>query len=224
MDLKNRTLFFRDGIVTPDNQHFYDEIAKVLNLSTLENWTYKKTYKWFHPRFEREYLAYRFYVLRQWIKKNAFYNNHFVNTLQELLSILGLDAELTTREQQYIEHYKAVVFAKNRNIKNLIVDFQVNDKEEVWYRYDIEFLYQKIETKYVNLTKKSGIYFTNQRLIIDKGNDYISIYYKQLDEVKLHNNMLLIRANNLNLVVISSEMHTMYVSLERIGKLIRLKL
>lgn len=224
MNSKCKPLFKRQLSVTVDNKLFIDAISNQLNLTTLDTWSFKKTSRWLNPLFEKEYIAYRFYVLHEWMKKNEAYSQNYISNLQELLSILDLQDELTELEKQYIDHYKSVVFAKNRNIKNLIVDFYILKDEEVWYRYDLYKIYQLVDGKYQLMYQNPSLYLTNQRLIIDKGNEYLSIFYKDINQWQLTQNMINLTSKCLDFLLISFDIHTIYVSMERIGKLIKQKI
>ena len=116
------------------------------------------------------------------------------------------------------------MFAKNRNIKNLIVDFPLLDKEEVWYHYDLDFFYQKINDKYLKLQEKANIYLSNQRIIIAKGNEYQSIFIDQIKNVKLTTNMLEITTTYSEFLLLTPDVFTLYVSVERIGKLMKIRI
>ena len=224
MNVSPTPLFQRKLIESFDNEKFLFDIKQVLNINTLYNWTWKKTYKWLNLQFEEEYIAYRFYVLKEWINQNESYTSYYVKNLEEFIFVLGLNDYLTTQEINYISHYKSIVFAKNRNIKNLIVDFSLLANEEVWYHYNLNLFYQKIGDTYLKLQEKSNIYLSNQRIIVTKGNEYHSIFVKDIKNVKLTNNMIEINTNYSEFLLLTSDVHTLYVSIERIGKLMKIKI
>lgn len=217
-------LFTRPLKETQHNREFLQAIRKALNLKTLNKWTWKKTFKWLSAIYEQEYIAYRFLVLKQWINQNEMYSSYFVNNLLEIISLLDLNKHLTAQEQNYINHYKSIVFAKNRNLKNLIVDFKTLTNEEVWYHYDVQGFYQVVQDEYLCLQTKSSVYLTSLRIIIAKGNEYFSIFYTDIKEVKMSLNMLLIRWKTDEFWLISSDVESIYVSIERVSKLIKIRI
>lgn len=214
-------LFDRNLTINSFNKNYIEKLQNKLTLHKLNNWNPKKTWNLFDINYEQEYLAYRFFILKEWIKQNQSYTQNFVNGLYQIISNLVLDNFLNTQEKNFINEFKSVVFAKNRNIKNLIVDFDLLDKEEVWYTYDILGLYQKTN-KYKFIINNIQVFFTNQRIIFaSNANLYKSINYDEISCIKLQNNFLKIITNDDELIIAANEITTMYVSLERIGKLIR---
>lgn len=225
MLVKPTPLFFRSLVYTKENQEFLHTLQKVLNLKTLNKWTWKKTFKWLTATYEEEYVAYRFLVLKQWINQNEMYSSYFVNNLVEIISLLDLNKYLTAQEQNYINHYKSIVFAKNRNLKNLIVDFKTLANEEIWYHYDVQGFYQGVKNdEYLCLQTKSSIYLTSLRIIIAKGNEYFSIFYTDIKEVKISLNMLFIKWKADEFWLVSNDVEAIYVSIERVSKLIKIRM
>lgn len=225
MHRKNLTpLFERQYQITYKNREYLEKLSNFLNVRKLSHWNWKKTYNFLDINFEQEYIGYRFQVLKEWIQENQRYTSNFVNSLNEIISILSLENYLTTQEKNYINEFTSVLFAKNRNIKNLIVDFQLHEKEEVWYTYDILGVYEKTE-KYKLIKNNIQIFLTNQRIIFaSSGEIYKEIDIHSISGVKLKNNAIEINVNQNNYFIICNEINTVYVSIERVGKLVKLML
>ncbi|MCQ3908340.1 MAG: hypothetical protein MJ200_02015 [Mycoplasmoidaceae bacterium] len=97
-----------------------------------------------------------------------------------MIDKLFLTNELNSFEQQYIKNVEAIVFAKNRNLKQLIVDFSINDNELVFYRYDLNAFKQIDKDGNAQIINNPEMYITTQRIIIAKQLDIISIDYKTI--------------------------------------------
>lgn len=215
-------LFTRPYLVTKKNAGYLAELKKVLNADKLNTWTINKTYQHYNINFEQEYLGYRFEVLNQWIISNSDYNHKFVVNLQEIIYSLGLESCLTTQEKNYINNFNSVVFAKNRNIKNLVVDFELEKGEEIWYSYEIFAVYSYTREEYKQIIHNTQLYLSNQRLIVaTSGNVHLSINYTDLTEMKLKNNCLEVKTFTKSYLIVAEDVKTLYVSFERVGKLIK---
>lgn len=218
-------LFVRQLIITEKNKSYLESLSKILNVNKLNFLTRRKVYRHYNINFEAEYLAYRFQILKKWIEINQSYDQKFVNGLFEIISILCLENDLTIQEQNYLNEFKSVVFAKNRNIKNLIVDFKLMPKEEIWYTYEILELFRIDDNSYKPVCKKTQIYLSNQRTIVaQSGHIYLSLDYGQITSIKLKNNLLEITGTKGTYLVVADEITTLYVSFERVGKLIKKRL
>ena len=108
-----------------------------------------------------------------------------MTNVYEIIAILCLENELTTQELNYINEFRSVTFAKNRNIKNLIVDFKLLPKEEIWYTYEIIGLVE-LENDVQNIiSKNTQVYLSSQRMIVAKqGNITLSLDYNQIKTLK----------------------------------------
>ncbi len=114
------------------------------------------------------------------MEKNKDYSKEYVVALDEMIDKLYLSNELNSFEQQYIKNIQATVFAKIRNLKQLIVDFSINKEEFVFYRYDLDAFKQVDKKGLVQIVEEPELYITTQRIIISKHIDIISIYYNQI--------------------------------------------
>lgn len=160
---------------------FLPEMEKVMNLSNLDTIKKQKVLSLYNPHYEQDFLAYRFLMLKQWMRKNKVYAKEYVIALDEMIDKLYLSNELNSFEQQYIKNIQATVFAMNRNLKQLIVDFSINKDEWVFYRYDIDAFKQIDKKGLIQKIDDAELYITTQRLILSKQIDIISIYYKDIE-------------------------------------------
>ncbi|MCQ3915395.1 MAG: hypothetical protein MJ195_01270 [Mycoplasmoidaceae bacterium] len=114
------------------------------------------------------------------MKNNKQYTKDYVVSLENMIDKLYLSNELNSFEQQYIKNVQAIVFAMNRNLKQLIVDFSVNKEEMVFYRYELNAFKQIDPAGGAQIIREPEMYITTQRIIISKQLDIISIYYKTI--------------------------------------------
>lgn len=114
------------------------------------------------------------------MKNNKEYSKSYVIALQNMVDKLYLTNELNSFEQQYIKNVEAVVFAMNRNLKQLIVDFSINKDEMVFYRYELNAFKQISGENQAQIISDAEMYITTQRIIIAKQLDIISIYYDSI--------------------------------------------
>lgn len=214
-------LFIRD-VENPYKYYLYKKNwEQELNLDKLDTWTVQKTHEMISFDSEWEFVSYRFEILRAWMELNEAYNDEYIKGIDYLIDVLDLNKFLNAKEQNYIDHYKDIVFSKKRNIKNLIVDFKTNDHEEVWYRYDLKKLLEKLNHKYKPLLKGDEVYLTNQRLVFSNRTSYTSIYYDEIETVKLNSLFIYIKTRTNEFCLISSSNFTIYTSFERTMKLIK---
>lgn len=162
-------------------EKFVPYIKKELNLDNVDDIKKSKVLSLYEPKYEKDFLAYRFDLLKQWMDKNKNYSKEYVVALDEMVDKLYLFNELNSFEQQYIKNVQAIVFAKNRNLKQLIVDFPVNKNEFVFYRYDLDAFKLVDKKGLVQIIKTPEMYITTERLIISKKIDIISIDYKIIE-------------------------------------------
>lgn len=163
---------------------FLQDIAKELNFNNLDNITKQKVLSLYKDEYAKDFLAYRFELLNEWMEKNKDYSKEYVVALDEMIDKLYLSNELNSFEQQYIKNIQATVFAKIRNLKQLIVDFSINKDEFVFYRYDLDAFKQVDKKGLVQIVEEPELYITTQRIIVSKHIDIISVYY---DQIKAYN-------------------------------------
>lgn len=199
-----------------------NNLENVLSEQNVEKWNLEKTQALINCEYEEEFIVYRFNVLKNWIIKNEEYSDKFVKGLDYIIRVLDLEKFLKALEINYIQHYKDVVFSKKRNIKSLIVDFDLRKKEEVWYRYEIKSFLQKINKNYIKLAaNKSELYLSNQRIIVTTSILYTSIDYDEIEVFKLNSLFLQIKTKDHEFVILTNDVYVIYTSFERVAKLVK---
>ena len=198
-------------------EKFVPYIKKELNLNNVDEIKKSKVLSLYEPKFEQDFLAYRFDLLKQWMDKNKSYSKEYVVALDEMVDKLYLFNELNSFEQQYIKNVQAIVFAKNRNLKQLIVDFPVNKNEFVFYRYDLDAFKLVDKKGLVQIITTPEMYITTERLIISKKIDIISIDYKTIENYQYSRSKFFINLKNGRKCFIDSENNRAIVeSLKRV--------
>jgi len=197
-------------------------IKNQLNIDNLMNVNKKQIKKLFNINYQEEFLRYRFELLKHWIKSNERYTNKYIHELQYLIDILFLNNELSCYEEEYINHFNGIQFAKERNLKNLIVDFPKNDKkEEAYYKYTHVTFYQLNDNnEIIKIADNGEFYITTQRIIYFKNLQVYSINIDNLKDYKITNRGLMISTLDTIFYFKSYDSYVLYVSLERILKYI----
>lgn len=199
--------------------HFLPKISRQLNINNLDGINKQKVLSLYKPEIASDFLAYRFDLLKKWMDNNNNYSKEYVVALDEVIDKLYLSKELNSFEQQYIKNVQAIVFAKNRNLKQLIVDFSINKGEFVFYRYEIDSFKLIHGKDLVQIIDDAELYITTQRIIIAKQIDIISLYYKDIKAYDYKDNKLLLELNNKRKCYIEGDNNEAIVqSLERVLK------
>lgn len=202
-----------------DYEKYLSFIKDKLNVNNLDSLTKKQVMSLCHFGQTKNFLAYRFDVLNQWMKKNERYVKTYPDQLEETINKLCLYNEFNSFEKQYLIDVNAVVFAKIRNLKQLIVDFSIRPKELVFYRYGINQFNEIKKGKQIEILSSCDFYITTERLIISKQIDIISIDYSQISNYQVRPNGIILNLNNKRKYVIKCDnVSVIYVSLERVLK------
>ena len=212
-------LFYRPLIINKYNESKYLKKLKInLNLKNIDSFYSKSIYDLWNINYESIFLSYRFQILKEWIFNNQNINSGYLKNLLYIIKILDLENHLNGYEKNYIEHYESINFCKTRNIKKLIVDFNVNKNEEIWFKFScLKFIH---DNHYSDFEDKNEIFLSNQRLIISNAIDIRSIKWVDINQLKLINNYIKISTKFGNFIIISDEIYEIYVSVERISKII----
>lgn len=166
---------------------------------------------------KQDFLAYRFEVLRKWMIANERYTYSYFNNLQTIIDKLYLDDDLNSYEQQYIRNIQDVVFAKMRNLKQLIVDFEIEKSELIFYRYEIKSFNEIIDNDVRTHFSNCDVYITTKRLVVSEHINTLSLPYELIKNYEFKMNELIINMNNGKKYSIKcNEIPTIYVSLERV--------
>lgn len=153
------------------------------------------------------------------MKLNERFTKQYVENLQYVIKHLSLEEEFNSYEKQYIEDIQSIVFAKIRNLKQLIVDFPINKFELILYRYEIKSFTEIIGSSSRTHFIDCDVYITNQRIIVSEHLNTMSIPYIQINSYQFSMNKLILNLSNKKQYCINSlDIPTIYVSLERVLK------
>ena len=126
--------------------------------------------------YDEESLAFRFQLLKNWINQYESLSSSFSNQLEKNIHRLRLASYLNAEEKNYVYHTQSYVFSLTRNIKSLIVNFQLFDGEEAYFHYD-NVTVKTYESKFVF---KGELYITNTRIIFS---DEIYVHWLNIDNI-----------------------------------------
>ncbi|MGL4951689.1 MAG: hypothetical protein ACRC4L_01745 [Mycoplasma sp.] len=151
----------------------YDEIFKIwsktLNINNFHYWNKNKVINLFSKEYEKEFLVFRFNLLREWINLNKDESVVYLNTLLKIINILCLKNYLNAKEKNYIFDLKTKNFTNSRNLKSLIIDFE-QSKNEITY-----FHYRKVSVLFNGkIIEMADLYLTTKRIVITYLNEIIS--------------------------------------------------
>lgn len=223
--------------VSDENE--YDLFIKKLSTKiNLENFLFEKhkLENLFEINTYEYFLSFCFKSLKKWIKLNERYTNEYVIELENIINRIKLKNKLGSYELEYLNHFKAVIFAKNRNLKKLIVDFPLgkiksnkrnlwnifNEYESVFFNFSNGSIFEKKDGKNLYLVKDCEIYLSNCRIIINGVSYTFSIYYNHISSYKLEDGYLKIitkpkKCESIlkTFYINSYDNYVLYVSLER---------
>ncbi len=201
------------------NTKYLSYIKDKVNVANLFSLTKKQILNFYHFGQAQNFLAYRFAILKQWMKENERYVKTYPDELDEVIDKLCLRNELNSFEKQYIINVNAIVFAKVRNLKQLIVDFSIRPKELVFYRYEINEFNEIKNGQNKEVLTLCDFYITTERLIVSKQIDIISIDYAQINNYEVKRNRIVFNLkNNRRYSIVCHNALVIYVSLERVLK------
>lgn len=210
-----------------DSNYLYFEkiISPKLNLNNIESIRRHQIKKMFSIKNEHNFLLYRFNLLHKWLKLNERYDAKFIFRLDNLLTNLYLNEYLNSYEQEYLIHVRAIVFAKTRNFKNLIVDFpKIDVNEQVFYKYEAVSLFSLNDKQKQTILNQGEFYISNQRIIIIKDLKIFSFLITEIVSFKLDSNGIVIKTANGHFLINNFDFYVIYVSIERMLKYINYKL
>lgn len=207
------------------DKKFFKQMISILNLNNISTWTRRKTNKYINIYDYDNFYKFKFYIFRLWLRKQEIYKFEFIESLDRIIYALKLEKEFNSLENSYINYFKNIVFCKTRNLKRLIVDFQELKGEEIYFKYDLNLFIQKNLKLDNNNDFQGEIFISNERLILCSGLKYLSIYFKDIKEIKLKNLYILIKMNSDDeYQIFSFDFHYIYTSIERICKLLDIRI
>ncbi len=197
---------------------YKNNISKILNISKLALWTKYNTNKLHSINNEKHFLRYRFELVLQWINNNELYSKTYIENLNKIIESLEIKNYLNNSELNYLHHYEGVVFAKTRNLKSLIIDFQKSENETVFYHYEHTNIYHIINGKEELFLGDIDFYISTERLIFSENFEIFSLLFSDLVDYKLSHLGLIISTKKQKYLIRCEDPYIHYVSLERILK------
>jgi CMP-N-acetylneuraminic acid synthetase len=132
--------------------------------------------------------------------------------------------ELNAYEQEYIKHYRAIVFAKIRNLKSLIVDFPLQKNEIAYYKYKNTSFYRLTGQKLTPIKRNGELYITTKKIMLTHNMDVFPIEFENILNYKISRFGLTIITKENTFIFKTYDDYLPYVSLERIFILERINL
>lgn len=171
--------------VRPINQssHYQELVlqwSKWLNTKTINHWSLKKTMEMFDPKTENEFLTFRFQVLQKWFLLNKENGYFLSDQLIRQINALNLQNYLNAYEINFLMDTNSKQFTLKRNLKSLIVDFELAKNE---YAY---FHYRKLDVKlpFIDyLIKDVDFYLTTKRIVFTYSNNIISFNLNAIERL-----------------------------------------
>ncbi len=202
------------------------ELDPILNYKNVEFIKSKVILELLSTTDEILFLRYRLYVLKKWIKYNERFTNVYLSRLNIVFNKLRVSGKLNSYELQYFHDIQSVVFAKNRNLKNLIIDFSVENGEDVYYKYsNCSFNQLDENNAKKSIQSNAEVYISRKRIIILKDLNAYSIHLENL--VNYHfciKHLTFILSNGNKYTISCDDNFVLYASIERILKLERINI
>lgn len=173
------------------------------------------------------FISYSFFLIREWINSNEIYSENYIDRLEKNIKKLNLTNLLNSREEEYINHFKSVIFNKKRNLKDLIVDFplqidvETNKFEKNYFHFEKAILYD-CDTDNKNSSFFDGqIYLSTIRIVFATTFYVISLYYSDIQQYKITNNYFEFIYLNRKYRIKTFDNYVFYVSFERAKNIIK---
>jgi DNA-binding GntR family transcriptional regulator len=150
------------------------------------------------------------------------YENDYLEKLKDFINLLYLDQELNSYELNYIKHFENIIFAKKRNLKNLIVDFPLSHKKEkVYYKYDaVSFCHTTVKKQMVHTIENGEFFISTKRVLFSKDTNIFAIDIQTIKDFKVSDTDLQIQTESDTFIFKTNDPYLLYVSLQRILKLL----
>ena len=210
-------LFYRKNTSKISNINYVNSVFDSLNKSNIEKINIKKVMNLYNPKYADWFVWYRFSLLNNWFKEN--YNLDSFNFYESLINIirnLNLLDFLNAKEKNFLINLKSQNFTKLRNLKTLMVDFELKKFEHVYFHYrKIKF-----DAHYIK-SKETDLYLSNNRIILTFRNEIISLYYEDIESITWEQNGFYIKLNNSVFKIITNKNQIIKISLEIIFKMIK---
>ena len=146
---------------------------------------------------------------------NLRYTKKFIGKIDNILKKLMLVTSLYPNEEAFIYSLKNIVFAKTRNLKSVLLDIELPEKDAIYYFYKLNS-YSKDRQNYLGyqiLLTFHHIYLRHNH----KTHEMIS--YLDIHNIHLYDDHLMIQSTMNKYDIFCPNPKLLYVSIERIMKL-----
>jgi hypothetical protein len=207
--------------------NFAEYARKIININNIFNVKKAQLKSLFKIGYEAEFLCYRMNLLKRWVYVNELYTKYYLYGLNYIINVLCLKEELNSFEQQYLLDCNNIVFAKTRNLKNLIIDFPlITPNEKVYFKYENVDIYQFNQKthKYRLISTNGEMYLSTKRVLIAKDLSLFPINIDTIVNYGIDNEGLTITTGGSKYLFKSNDKYLLYVSLERIFNIINYRI
>lgn len=212
--------FLRNQLKQENYSDFKEYLTPKLNMNNILKWSNRKFMKYVNEKNLNNYIAYIFELFNSWLKLNERFTKSFLMDLDIVISKLDLRKFFYQIEINYIEYLFNIVFAKTRVLKDIVVDFETDRFEKVYFNYEVLYLSQESNgIKIPDIFNDSNIFLTTDRIVLSNKFEYISINLNEVYHVILNSDYIKIVTLNKVFDIYSFDAYLIYISLERIGKL-----
>lgn len=217
-------LFYREP-KNINNYNFYlNSLTKKLSFKKI-NSIFFNIKKYFKLKDYDNFVCYCFDFVREWINKNEMYIESYIEKLERIIKKLNLWNVLNAFEEEYIYHFKSVIFAKKRNLKKLIVDFPLEkfsnislDKEEAVYYHFVDS--QLIDENNNILANDCNVYLSTNRIVCSLSSSFYSFNLNEINIYKKGKRYFDFIYKNKTYYINAIDNYEFYVSFQRIKGLI----
>lgn len=205
---------------------YFNEINSKFNKSIFKIF-YVNLYNFFTWDNYDNFITYSFFLIKEWINSNEIYTEYYIDHLEKNIKKLNLSNLLTSREEEYINHFKSVIFNKKRNLKDLIVDFplqidiETNKFEKNYFHFEKATLYDCNTNDHNNSFFVGQIYLSTIRIVFTTTFYVISLYYENITQYKITNNYFEFIYLNRKYRIKTFDNYVFYVSFERTKNIIK---
>ena len=196
-------------------QAFLKTIPSEYNFNNLSFFNIRKIFQFYDYKYDQAFLKFRFDIFRNWFKFNFRYSFSLTNKLDRILTLLKIKDHLTSYEEEFVLHAFSVMFAKERNLKKLLVPFNLQNNEYVYFKYKLVSL--KIGNSNFNngeifISNKNITFYLDEKNFFTFNLNLLNNFEFNSKEIKFWNKQTTVTFSSIDNYVV-------YVSLLRIKRI-----
>lgn len=181
--------------------------------------------KYFELKNYDNFVCYCFDFVREWINNNEMYTENYIENLEKIIKKLNLINKLNAFEEEYIYHFKSVIFAKKRNLKKLIVDFPLEEFSSVMWNKEEAVYYHFVDSQLIDennniLINDCNIYLSTNRIVCSLTSSFYSFNLNEIEVYKKGKKYFDFFYKNKKYYINAIDNYEFYVSFQRIKGLI----